>query len=207
MLELLKLAYKSAFHSFAPTTEIMNEIDAVEIQLLNSNIQSEKEAADQSIQWRAYLSISQRDDIIDRTTNELIMDEELILQLYSLTCFFFNFNFAQEPEDECQWAGIKCGDVYSDLHKDVLYPSSDDLRVVSITLPNESLTGTLPVELIFLSHLETIDLSNNLISGYLPKYFTDEQLNSLKVLSLHDNRFEGSIPEIMSKMKNLQKVG
>ena len=207
LLELLKLAYKSAFHSFAPTTEILSEIDAVETELLNTSVQSRKEAADQSIQWRAYLSLFQREDIIDRTTDELIMDEERILQLYSLTCFFFNFNFAQELDDECQWTGIKCDDVYSDLHKDVMYPSSDDLRVVSITLPNESLTGTLPVELIFLSHLETIDLSNNLISGSLPKYFTEDQLDSLKVLSLHDNRFEGLIPEQISKLKNLQKVG
>jgi hypothetical protein len=87
-----------------------------------------------------------------------------------------------------------------------MYPSFDGLRVVSITLPNESLTGTLPVELIFLSHLETLDLSNNFISGSLPKFFPEGQIESLKVLSLHDNRFEGSIPVEMSKLKDLQKV-
>jgi hypothetical protein len=206
LLELIKLAYKSAFHALAPTTEILHIIDLVETDLLNENVQSKKAASDQSIQWRAYLSLQQRDDVIDKTKNEPFQQEELILQIYSLTCFFYNFNFAQELEDECQWTGVKCDDVFSDSNTDVMFPSSDDLRVVSISLPNESLTGTLPVELIFLSHLETIDLSNNLISGSLPQYFSQEQLESLKVLSLHDNRFEGSIPEEISKLKKLQKV-
>jgi hypothetical protein len=181
-------------------------IDLVETDLLNGNVQSKKAASDQSIQWRAYLSLRQRDDVVHKSTNEPFMQEELIWQLYSLTCFFYNFNFAQELDDECQWLGIKCDDVFSDSNNDVLYPLSEDLRVVSISLPNESLTGTLPVELIFLSHLETIDLSNNFISGSLPQYFSQDQLDNLKVLSLHDNRFEGSIPEEMSKLKNLQKV-
>lgn len=206
LLELLKLAYKSVLHSFPPTTETLHIIDSVETDLLNRNVQSQKSAFDQSVQWRAYLTLLQRDDVLDESTNEPIMEEELIMQLYSLTCFFYNFIFAQELNDECQWTGIRCDDVYSDTNNDVLYPSSDNLRVVSISLPNESLTGTLPVELIFLSHLETIDLSNNLISGSLPQYFSQEQQDSLKVLSLHDNRFEGSIPAEISKLKHLQKV-
>jgi hypothetical protein len=206
LLELIKLAYKSSFHAIAPTTQTLHIIDLVETDLLNGNVQSKKAASDQSIQWRAHLSLRQRDDVVDKSTNKPFMQEELIWQLYSLTCFFYSFNFAQELDDECQWLGIKCDDVFSDSNNDVLYPLSEDLRVVSISLPNESLTGTLPVELIFLSHLETIDLSNNFISGSLPQYFSQDQLDNLKVLSLHDNRFEGSIPEEMSKLKNLQKV-
>jgi hypothetical protein len=206
LLELLKLAYKSAFHSIPPTTETLHIIDMVETDLLNASIQTKTEASKQSVQWRAYQTLLQREDVFDKTKNEPIMEEEVLLELYGLTCFVYNFNFAQELDDSCQWKGIKCDDVFLDTNNDVMYPSFDGLRVVSITLPNESLTGTLPVELIFLSHLETLDLPNNFISGSLPKFFPEGQIESLKVLSLHDNRFEGSIPVEMSKLKDLQKV-
>ena len=209
------MAYKSAFHTITPTTDTLHIIDMVETDWLNPNIQTRKGGGgggsssedEQSVQWKAYLHIRQRQDVIDATTTTdepSIMNEERIWQLYSVLCFFYNFNMQFELEDECQYPGIKCDDVYD--KSDVMYPSSEDLRVVSITLPNESLTGTISVELMLLSHLETLDLSNNYISGMLPRYFSKEQLNSLKVLSLHDNRFEGSIPKEMAGLIHLQKV-
>ncbi|KAL3798526.1 hypothetical protein HJC23_011830 [Cyclotella cryptica] len=205
LLLSLKMAYKNVLHSIPPTTETLHIIDSIETDLLNRSKQM-MNSSEQSVQWRSYLSLLRRDDVIDKTTNTLVMNDELILQLYSLTCFFNNFNDVQEGENECQWTGIQCDDVFPETHTDVLFASPDDLRVVSLTLPGESLRGTLPMELIFLAHLETIELSNNFISGSLPKYFSTEQLESLKVLSFHDNRFEGTIPIEISKLKNLQKL-
>ncbi|KAL7519562.1 hypothetical protein ACHAWX_004320 [Stephanocyclus meneghinianus] len=205
LLSSLKMAYKNVLHSIPPTTETLHIIDSIETDLLHREKQMTNSST-QSVQWRAYLSLLQRDDVINNTTNTLVMNEELILQLYSLTVFFIHFREIPQEANECQWAGITCDDVFPETHTDVLFASADDLRVVSLTFPGESFTGTLPVELFFLYHLETIDLSNNFISGSLPKYFSKEQLESLKVLSFHDNRFEGTIPIEISKLKHLQKL-
>jgi Leucine-rich repeat (LRR) protein len=65
-------------------------------------------------------------------------------------------------------------------------------HVISISLPNRKLTGTLP-DLSALSHLELLQLHHNQLTGLLPPL---NHFNHLKVLTLHHNQLSGTLPNL-----------
>jgi Leucine-rich repeat (LRR) protein len=79
--------------------------------------------------------------------------------------------------DCCQWEGISCD------HKS---------RVTHIWLPSRGLSGTISPSLGNLTQLSNLNLSNNSLSGPLPKGFFSS-LNQLKVLDLSYNHIFGDI--------------
>ena len=66
-------------------------------------------------------------------------------------------------------------------------------RVTSLSLPNKSLTGTLPAALNSLTGLQSLALFNNQLTGSIP---TLSALTALQILHLGNNRLTGSIPAL-----------
>ncbi|KAL5991715.1 hypothetical protein ACLOJK_012625 [Asimina triloba] len=87
----------------------------------------------------------------------------------------------------CNWTGIACGPAHG--------------RVVSITLPNLLLSGTLSPHIANLSFLRDLDLTNNTFQGQLPTEFGN--LSRLENLWLPWNGFTGTIPSSLSACSEL----
>lgn len=177
-------------------------LDNVQNVWLNRDANKNKMSQDQSPQWRVYLHLS---DIIFSSSSggddgkamplHLINDAERLLQLYALGVFYETFNWTTYKEVErsgdyfeCSWPGVVCSTV--DNGNDGYLP------VIALKARGDGSTSTplldgiLPIELVFLQHLETLDIGFNLIQGggeLLGSIF--KQMKNLKELVLNDNRF------------------
>lgn len=78
----------------------------------------------------------------------------------------------------CAWNGVVC--------------RQDDLRVITLALPNSQLLGSIPSDLALIEHLQHLDLSNNSFNGTLPA--TLFNASELQVLSISSNVISGGIP-------------
>ncbi|KAA8523209.1 hypothetical protein F0562_009632 [Nyssa sinensis] len=78
------------------------------------------------------------------------------------------------------WEGLKCS-----------YNDSNPPRIISLNLTSSSLTGGIAASIANLSSLETLDLSNNNLSGTVPEFL--EELPFLKFL-LKGNHLSGLVP-------------
>ncbi|KAJ1269818.1 hypothetical protein BS78_06G007100 [Paspalum vaginatum] len=89
----------------------------------------------------------------------------------------------------CRWAGVAC----SRRHPD---------RVVSVSLPNRNLGGSISPVIGNLTFLRTLDLSHNMLGGEIPH--TVSQLRRLHSLELANNYLlAGEIPVGLSNCSNL----
>lgn len=75
-------------------------------------------------------------------------------------------------------------------------------RVVSLTLPDNNLTGSIPPEIGTLGTLKQLRLEGNLLEGRLPPEIG--KLRSLEWLGLFDNSLSGPLPTEIGMMENLQ---
>jgi Leucine-rich repeat (LRR) protein len=205
LLTLIKLTYIDTFQSIPGTSGTnqasVNFVDEVENNYLNPSVNSGQA---QSYQWQAYLYLyNSRTDIINKQTNQIDMPTERIMQIYALYCFYIQVQFPQEGTNECDWSGVTC----RDMNEKANSPNSvtSDMVVVSLELPKWQLKGTLPAELAFLPYIETIDLSDNQLSGPLPT-LAMFKWSRLKVLSLHDNQFDSGLSSDIGHLTNLQKL-
>lgn len=84
--------------------------------------------------------------------------------------------------EPCEFTGVTC-----------------DIKgaVIKIVLPYMNLRGTISPELGFLEHLDTLILSDNKLSGYLPATL---QVAPLEILDVTGNRIQGIIPPKMCLM-------
>ena len=83
----------------------------------------------------------------------------------------------------CGWEGIRCD------HKNG--------RVVTISLPNVGIEGTIPTELGFIQQLETLNLSGNRLAMSVPRALLD--LPNLVDVNLQGNELKGTVPVFVSK--------
>jgi Leucine-rich repeat (LRR) protein len=205
LLTLIKMAYIDTFQSIPGTSGTnqasVNFVDEVENKHLNPSVNS---GQTQSYQWQAYLYLyNSRTDIINKQTNQIDMPAERIMQIYALYCFYIQVQFPQEGTNECDWSGVTCRDMNDKANSP--YSVTSDMVVVSLELPKWQLKGTVPAELAFLPYVETIDLSDNQLSGPLPT-LAMFKWSRLKVLSLHDNQFNCGLSSEIGHLTNLQKL-
>jgi Leucine rich repeat len=113
-------------------------------------------------------------------------------QLIALTTFYFATN-GEMPQPwmnadlhECEWQEY--------------YACTEDFRYVWIQLVHQALPGTLPMELVLLTNLEYLDLTQNQLSGELPFLGA---LTALTHLSLPENQLTGSIPNSFGRLTRL----
>jgi len=92
------------------------------------------------------------------------------------------------PGTENSWYGITC--------------DPGNTTVQSISLVNNNLNGSLPLELGNLANLQILDLSLNQLSGSIPPELGN--LANLQVLYLFENQLSGSIPPELGNLANLQ---
>jgi len=119
-----------------------------------------------------------------------------LLDLYSSTdgsgSWIYNLNWNGPPGSECgsdsgapAWFGITC--------------DSANTHVVSIYLPQNNLSGSLPASLGALTSLQTLNVSTNALTGPIPSLAA---LTALQNVSLEENTLRGSIPSL-STLTNL----
>lgn len=85
-------------------------------------------------------------------------------------------NWVDAGVPTCQKEGVSC---------------NDNGDVTSIVLPDLGLSGSLPAELGFLSHLTTLDVKRNKISGKLP---AELRFAPLELLDVAENSISGYVP-------------
>ena len=79
--------------------------------------------------------------------------------------------------------------------------SKDFLKITTISLPNEGLTGEIPKSIKKLVNLKTLNLSENNLSGEIPEELWS--LTNLSTLNLGVNSFEGKISKSISNLTSL----
>ncbi len=80
--------------------------------------------------------------------------------------------------------------------------TDDNGRVTNLNLTDNSLQGTIPVELGQLTNLTELDLSSNQLTGAIPVELG--QLTKLTWLDLRDNQLTGAIPVELGQLTNLR---
>ncbi|KAG7369106.1 RHS repeat-associated core domain containing protein [Nitzschia inconspicua] len=125
---------------------------------------------------------------------------ETLSQRYALANLFFATDGASwtvntgwlSGEDECDWSNVECS-------------SGNGLSLVTgLTLSGNNLVGTLPDELKVFISLNTFDVSENKISGSIPKMIGGFGLTSFLAAN---NQLSGTIPEELwsnVQLKSLQ---
>jgi len=144
-------------------------------------------------------------------------EREALLALFDQTNGYqwtMNDGWTDSWGSECNWYGITC--------------VSDKKHIEKIILPNNSLSGPLPVTLSNLTYLtelnlhgnvltgelsgsiskmkqlKKIDISDNHLIGLLPESFGN--LNDLLYLNLERNKLEGNIPSTYGTLYSLQAI-
>ena len=82
--------------------------------------------------------------------------------------------------------------------------TDDDGRVVELSLPGNVMWGPIPREIVHLSKLKRLDLSDNRLNEALPPEIGD--LSDLEQLNLGENTFLGSGSSIPAALGKLQKL-
>jgi len=212
LLMFLKQSYASSLELFG------DDLAERYIDKLDSEIMFDKPPAEQSLQWKAYqYLLEERTDVVNDGDRKLVvtlaMGRERILQVYALIVFYNTFGgeYYTVGDSECEWPGVSCRGLGA--HSKLDDVEDDDLRVVALEMSGRNgptpyvlpvLEGELPIELMFLIDLETLDLSHNQIGGKLEKALF--QWKHMKVIQLNDNRLEGDIPPALGYLPNLQKL-
>ncbi|MDH5507079.1 MAG: leucine-rich repeat domain-containing protein [Anaerolineae bacterium] len=92
-------------------------------------------------------------------------------------------------DNPCSWYGVNCTAGF----------------VVTLTLSNNNLTGTLPIEIGNLTHLVYLYVQTNQITGSIPTQIGN--MTSLSILYAFGNQFSGTIPVELGSLANLTRIG
>jgi Leucine-rich repeat (LRR) protein len=93
-----------------------------------------------------------------------------------------------ETNTPCSWYGVSCTAGH----------------VSSLNLSSNQLSGTIPMQLSYLTELQTLNLSSNQISGTIPKELGT--LTKLTEFDLGANQLSGSIPADLGGLTNLTEL-
>ncbi|XP_009102909.1 receptor-like protein kinase HSL1 [Brassica rapa] len=121
-------------------------------------------------------------------------------------------NWNPRDDSPCHWSGVSCGGAFSsvtsvDLSDANLAGPFPSLicrlpNLSSLSLYNNSINSTLPLDIGACKTLKTLDLSQNLLTGELPHTLADLPL--LTSLDLTGNNFSGDIPASFSRFEKLE---
>jgi len=99
-----------------------------------------------------------------------------------------NTGWLGEPGTECTWFGVTCR----------------SSKVTQLSLWQNKLTGTIPIELGNLSNLDWVQLSYNSLSGIIPSALGN--LTKLKSLYLNSNSLSGNVPRELGNLLKLNSL-
>ncbi|CAM8984099.1 unnamed protein product [Rhodiola kirilowii] len=104
-------------------------------------------------------------------------------------------NWYYWDQTPCKWNGVTCGEA-----------PFDTSRVISLSLPNSQLLGSIPSDLLTIKHLRYLNLANNSLNGSLPfSMLNSTSPSQLRFLDLSSNWISGELPEAMAEVvQNLQ---
>ena len=143
-----------------------------------------------ALEWIMLDDLETHPDPASQKLNPMIQRQILALFYYSTEGDNWLNNFSWlTSTSECEWYGCGC---------------DHDGRVVSLTLDDNGLAGSIPEELFGLADLEKLDLSSNDLTGTISSGIG--QLTSLTHLELGGNDFTGTIPEEIGSLSGLQHV-
>mmetsp|Transcript_52261 Transcript_52261/g.62965 ORF Transcript_52261/g.62965 Transcript_52261/m.62965 type:complete len:599 (+) Transcript_52261:208-2004(+) len=86
---------------------------------------------------------------------------------------------AMTPDDWCGLIGVRC---------------DDGNNVIALNLKGMSINGTIPEELGFLEFLQSLDISDNFLTGYIP---SDLRWAPIHELDLSGNQLVGIVPSML----------
>ncbi|CAL9218595.1 unnamed protein product [Arabidopsis halleri] len=93
-----------------------------------------------------------------------------------------------------RWEGLNCS-----------YPDSEASRIISLNLNASGLNGTITSDIIKLTQLSELDLSNNDLSGEIPAFFADMKL--LKLINLSGNpKLNLTVPDSLQQRVNIKSL-
>ncbi|KAK7819792.1 mdis1-interacting receptor like kinase 2 [Quercus suber] len=115
--------------------------------------------------------------------------------------------------NHCKWNEIECNDGGSvtGIFMDDIYLGDNNIwkfnfssfkNLVSLSLWNTGLRGSIPQQIGTLSKLILLDLSSNNLTGHLPLFLTN--LTQLESFYIYQILISGPIPEELGNIKNLQ---
>jgi hypothetical protein len=122
----------------------------------------------------------------------------------------------------CSWYGIDC------VGETDFFQLDGDAEVFELNLTKNELKGTIPTELVALSHIFELDLGDNHLHGSIPTQFGDFMnlrafsvaknhldgeipsdiwsLPALHAIALQENKFRGSLPQSLGFASNLRTL-
>jgi len=135
--------------------------------------------------------------IMNEDTLQLETKSRNFVQRYALMAVYHSLNgpYWENNEGyggdghECTWHGVAC---------------SSSFEVTSLSLKNNTLTGTLPNELLEFTSLTSIDLSSNMLFGTIPEDIS--RLGVLEFLFLNNNHLHGTIPTRIVSVSTLKTL-
>jgi Leucine-rich repeat (LRR) protein len=147
--------------------------------------------------------------------NEFLSDpyNSPFVQRYVLATFYFamggpdwehNLDFISN-EHECGWYNEASIPNFVTEEYAVGVGCDTNLKVRSLFIPQQGLTGTLPSELQFLPYLDMLGLPGNAISGPIPTALST--MSNLIYLNLNYNELTGEIPEFLGDFAGLEVLG
>jgi Leucine rich repeat len=138
----------------------------------------------------------------------------MLVQRYVLAVLFYSTGGADHWQDqlgfvsntlECSWNKVVPTPGYLTDRVVEGVSCDTDLRVTSIFIPQNGLTGSLPSELQYLPHLDVINFQDNRLKGTIPPQFGN--LFSLLYLNLNNNTLTGPMPDMMGNWPALEVLG
>lgn len=129
------------------------------------------------------------------------------LQRFALATFFYatggdvrwnNHSLWLSDEDECTWFSS------TDSIDDSIDLCNENGALQRLSLVDNNMRGTFPLELSLLSNLEILEMSRNVITGFLPS--TLATLSTLRSIQLYDNYISGTIPSEFGALSMLESL-
>ena len=156
-------------------------------------------------------------------SNASVTNLQVLQQRYGLALLYISLQGWNAPiasslwlgeDQECNWQGITCdlssritGINLTSLELSGELPGSSFTLLPALTsliMADNSLSGTIPLELWTLSQLKILDLSSNRFEGTIPD--TIIYLSELTLLSLGQNNFNFILPENLYRLTKLEHL-